>query len=382
MARPGEKGLALEELLKSYFSLAGYFAVRSVPYKVDDEDVTDIDLWLYERPGASTRRRMIVDIKNRRSPKAAERIIWTKGLQSALGVDSAIVATTDRRAAVRRLARALGVTLLDGDAIAKLGGSNRLKGDDHLHVDALDSTIKAVDAGRRSSEWRTAFQEARASLITGFGVQSANKNLSANAFFAEQVVVSQPESNSARVAIRLVYFTASLVAISLDFLLADHAFASPDDRRKVLIDALRFGQSETVPAIATVRTAIGLARQYAENGPIVAKQIEHGFHKDADRIPAEIIADHVPKLGAQDSLFNIARELERSAFAKTVPAFDSLSTEAKSFLGVILDFGGISREKFATAWPKGASTAPVTSKNENGAEGEEPKTLFSKPADT
>jgi hypothetical protein len=96
-AKPGQKGPALEELLKAYFWRAGYFVVRGVPYRLEDEDVTDIDLWLYERPGASTRRRLIVDIKNKRSPKVSERIIWTRGLQMALGVDNAIVATTDRR---------------------------------------------------------------------------------------------------------------------------------------------------------------------------------------------------------------------------------------------------------------------------------------------
>ena len=43
----GRKGLELEEVLKEYFWQAGYFAVRGVPYRLDDEDVTDVDFWLY-----------------------------------------------------------------------------------------------------------------------------------------------------------------------------------------------------------------------------------------------------------------------------------------------------------------------------------------------
>ena len=78
------RGPALEEALKAYFWQAGYFVVRGVPYRIDDDDVTDIDLWLYERPAALTRRRLIVDAKNKQRPKASERIVWSKGLQNAL----------------------------------------------------------------------------------------------------------------------------------------------------------------------------------------------------------------------------------------------------------------------------------------------------------
>ncbi len=88
-----EKGYLLEETLREYFRQAGYFAVRGVPFQLAGDDVTDIDLWLYERPTASGRRRTIVDIKNKVRPKAVERIVWTTGLRAALGVEAALVAT-------------------------------------------------------------------------------------------------------------------------------------------------------------------------------------------------------------------------------------------------------------------------------------------------
>jgi len=62
----------------------------------------------------------------------------------------------------------------------------------------------------------------------------------------------------------------------------------------------------------SIRTAIGLARKYVENGTAAAKQIEYGFHRDADRIPAEIIADYVARNTVSDALFNVAREIERA----------------------------------------------------------------------
>ena|SRR5262249_30509384 len=81
---PGGKGFDLEEALKAYFWRAGYFVVRAVPFRLNGDDVTDIDLWVYERPAALTRRRLIVDAKNRRSSRVSERIISASGLRVAL----------------------------------------------------------------------------------------------------------------------------------------------------------------------------------------------------------------------------------------------------------------------------------------------------------
>jgi len=350
ITRPGGKGLALEETLKAYFWHAGYFVARGIPFRIDGEDVTDIDLWLYERPAALTRRRLIVDVKNRRSPKVSERLIWIKGLQAALGVDGAIVATTDTRQSARKLARSLNVILLDGDAVSKLSNSEQLKSTDQLSSEEFDEIVRKVDKGRHSDEWRHNFHDARASLVFGMGAQSTNRNLAASAFFGEQTLLAQPNSEQAKTGVRLLYFTTALAAISLDYVLADQAFQSQDNRRKSIIGSIRFGDPEGVPGLQTIRAAIGLARKYIENGNAAAKQIEHGFYGEAEHIPAEIIAEYVARISTSDALFNTAREIAWASTSRVLPSFDRLSTEAKSLLGVVLDFNGISREKIALAW--------------------------------
>jgi hypothetical protein len=350
----GGKGYDLEEALKAYFWHAGYFVVRGMPYRLDGEDVTDIDLWLYERPTALTRRRLIVDAKNRRSPKVSERIIWASGLRAALGVDGAIVATTDRRPAARNLAKALNVVLLGGDAVAKIGHSEQLNKADHLRSEELDEAVKRVDDSRRSSAWRQNLRDARESLISDMGVRSANRNLAASGFFAEQLMAAQPRSEPAKIALRVFYQTSALAAISLDFALADQAFRSPEERRQAIISAVRFGDVGGASTQPTVWAAIGLARKYVENGAAAAKQIEYGFASDADRIPAEIIADYVSRVSGSDALFGVAREIERASLRLELPSFDEMSGDAKSLLGVFLDFNGVSREKIAEAWPRRA----------------------------
>ena len=106
-AKSNQKGIVLEELLRAYFLRAGFFVIRGVPISFEGDDLTDVDLWLYERPTGTTRRVQIVDIKYKQRPKAVERLLWTRGLVDALDVDGAYVATTDKRKNLRKVAKKL-----------------------------------------------------------------------------------------------------------------------------------------------------------------------------------------------------------------------------------------------------------------------------------
>jgi len=373
--KTGQKGPDLEETLKAYFWQAGYFAVRSVPFRLDDEDVTDVDLWLYERPAALTRRRLILDAKNKVRPKAAERLVWVKGLQSALAVDGAIVASTDKRSSSRRLAKSMGVILLDGDAIKKLASSTKLQLDDQHSSEVFDRLFKAVDTARRSNEWRLAILAARSSLLTSFGAHSANTALSAAGFFGEQAIMAAPKSEQAHVAIRGFYSSCAYAAIGLDYMLADLAFRSKDERRAALINGIRYGDIDSMEALAAIRAAIGLVRQYAPNGNSTAKQVEHRFEQQAANVPVEIIADYIARLSSADALYNVARELERNAYSLNMVRYDALSVEARSLLGVFIDFHDLSREKLADA-AGGVSRQPVAPPIVQSAQAEGTGSLF------
>src|SRR5579884_1845492 len=52
----GEIGYELEELLRAHFLRAGFFVVRGVPVSYGGEELTDVDLWLYDRPNGFARR--------------------------------------------------------------------------------------------------------------------------------------------------------------------------------------------------------------------------------------------------------------------------------------------------------------------------------------
>jgi hypothetical protein len=251
--------------------------------------------------------------------------------------------------------------LLDGDAINKLASTPKIKLGDQHSSEGYDGLFKAVDAARRSADWRSALLDARSSLLTSFGIHSANMALRVAGFFGEQAVLAALKSDQAQVALRGFYSAGAYAAIGLDFVLADLAFQSHDDRRAALISGVRYGQTNLREALTPVRTAIGLVRQHVSNGGSIAAQVERGFDQQAARVPAEIIAEYVARLSATDALYTIARELERNAFKIDIVHYDALSVEARSLLGVFLDFHGISREKIANA-ARGsfAKQAPAT----------------------
>ncbi|MBI4182439.1 MAG: hypothetical protein HY521_00405 [Proteobacteria bacterium] len=348
--KTGQKGFKLEEMLRGYFLRAGFFVIRGVLYRMDGEDLTDIDLWLYERPTGTARRRQIVDAKSRTKPKTVERLLWTKGLSEALDMDGAYVATTDSRAAIRRIARKLGLSLFDGEDLRRIEASDKVRMPERLTDEELWGLVRAVDKERKGKEFQTRLHDAKASVVDKFGPSTIVRSLEAVSFFASSTVSAYPGSPTAKLAGRLSYLSASLVAVGLDAIGVDAAFRSAEERRTIFINAIRYGNTDSTEGLEKLRLATALVRQYAENGSAIAQTIEEKLSKDLNGIPAEIVADQVVRMGPNETLFTVARELEHASYLRACPPFDRLDTSAKSFLGALLDYCGIERAKFATAW--------------------------------
>ena len=348
--KTGQKGSALEEILKDYFLRAGYFVVRGVPYRVDDTDLTDIDLWLYERPTGSSRRRQIVDAKAKSKPKTVERLLWTKGLAEALDVDGAYVATTDTRPIIRKIARKIGILMFDGKDLQRIRTSDKVRFSERLIDDELMEMIRTVDTDRKDTNFQRKLLDAKSSMIENFGPSTVVRSLDAVAYFASQVVSAYPDSPIAKLAGRLTYFSGALAAIGLDAVGVDMAFRPSEERRAILINSIRYGNTDAVAGQKELRVAIALVREYVDNGSAIAQTIKDETSKKLDHIPAEIIADEVVRMGTNETLFSVARELERVSYLRICPNYDQLSTPAKSFLGTLLDFSGIDRRTFAIAW--------------------------------
>ena len=136
------KGPAAEEALRNYFLSIGYFVARGCKFGFQGFDVTDVDLWLYGRTSPLSRERANVDIKNKKTPQALERIFWAKGLQATLGFDACIVATTDTRPDVRDFGLQHQVKVLDGRFLGRLTKSGRIQIE--REMDLLNNGVKEM----------------------------------------------------------------------------------------------------------------------------------------------------------------------------------------------------------------------------------------------
>lgn len=349
-AKSGQKGYDLEELLRAYFIRAGVYAVRGVPLKLEGDDLTDVDLWLYERPTGSSRRRQIVDAKSKNKPKAVERLLWTRGLSELLEVDGAYIATTDTRPLLKEMSRRLGVSVLDGTDLKRMADSEKVLLPNRLPEEVFLEKIKGVDKSRRTKHLQNSYSDLKAALIDNFGSGTVNRAFEHVSGFGHSLNASHPNSPGAEIALRLLYIAASICAISLDYSLTKVSFKSSDERRKTLLNVIRYGEENEDRGLEKVRIATALIERYAQNGRALAHTVAQSIRDEYSKIPAEIVVDFVLKNLKSDGLFSLARMLESRAYSKNLLGYDDLSPEEKSLIGAMLDFSGLDRANVAKAW--------------------------------
>lgn len=340
------KGFAIEESLRDYFADEGFFSLRSVPYQGDGETITDIDVFLYERSMSVSRRRIIVDVKNKKTPKAAERIVWVKGLQEVLGVDGAMIATTDNRVSIQRLARSVGVDLIHIGAF-KDHIHTQDSSDIYISQSEFESMVRETDKSRGETHWVEIIQSIKSILISGFGFRSANLALNAFKFFSTEVLSAPHNSLRLQCGVRAAYFAAACAAASLDFAMVPFALKTAEEKLHAAANGIRYGSSDSQIALTRVRTAGTLVKEFLENGDSAAKLIESRFLENAEKVQAEVIAQHISKSDASEVLFDPARCLLDESLSRELSRYEDLILPSKSLISVFLDFSEISRERFA-----------------------------------
>jgi len=360
--KSGQKGLETEELLRAYFLRAGFFVVRGIKLNHAGDDLTDIDLWVYERSATLARRRTVIDIKDKGRPQAAERLFFIKGLAEVIGVEGAGVATSDPRPRLRELARKHSLLWIDGVDLQRLKAADDFAAMERISEEDLLALTAKLDRSRSSRAFGDALAQIKSATADRFGAASANSALDAAQFYMREALAAFPGSEAAEISIRLAYLSVALAAAAFDFASADVALRPQGDRQKSMTDAIRYGEDRE-GAIQRMRFAEALIRDYAPNGAAVAQIIKERLASDLKAVPAEDLGEIAAKMSRTNMLFNVARALEHAAYEETLRAFDDLGPDAKSFLGAVLDFTAVDRKGFALAWktPDRIATAQVAS---------------------
>lgn len=334
-----EKGYANEELLRRYFLDAGYFAVRGAPFSFGSEDVTDIDIWLYSRTSAFARHTAIVDAKFKARPKALERVLWARGLKEILGVDTAIVATTDRRPIVREFGRLHDVPVLDGQFQALLRDRDTTGEPRRYTEEELKEVIVGGRNDKLNGAWGTRLAGARSRLLTSLGFDGCNGWLEDVRFFLEAGAVDgQPEG-----AFRAAYIVTAYLLIGLDYSMSEHAFRTADARRSAMEDGFRFGDEGADRAISLLRALELLSTQAFQDGGRAGKSMRDTAIAEFEALPVEILGEFFTRRDIGRSLFALARDFERAAYARDFVPPNELALLPKSTIGVLCDYHKLDR---------------------------------------
>lgn len=345
MAETLAKGAMLEEALRAYFIKAGYFVVRGVPFTYEGFDVTDIDCWLYGRASSVSREIAIVDIKNKRTPQAIERIFWCAGLQRAIGANRAIVATTDKRQEVKDFGRESNVLVLDGTFLGKLENK-----DAHLEQRLSDEEFVAVigenPLDKFEGNWKARMRKNKGLLARGPSFDTCIEWLAEGRYFVEQATTRQTQANK---ALRCLYLLCAFIAIGVDYELRDLSFTESAERSKLIAEGFTYGSKGRTGLKKLVDLSIGLVSAYANEGRAIATQVKSKIENSLDEIPTSILGDYFSRRDVLGSLFQTASEFESLAMARHFKHHGSASTEVRAFLGSLLDYWGIDRTHLSIA---------------------------------
>jgi hypothetical protein len=346
------KGPDLEELVRAYFDRQGLFAMRSVSLRFEDEEVTDVDVWCYGRQSASIRTRTIIDVKDKRSPKAFERILWARGMQLALGCDRAIVATTESSQKVARFAQQQNVALLSKQFLDRLG--TKIGPSTRLTLEQFVEKIRKYSDHKHDGDWIRQMSDAKSAVISLQGYPAFNKCMTTFRFFAERI---QTRPQHREQALRCAYLAAALACIALDAALEHVIYEESSSRYRAIAAGVTYGDTGDAKVQKSIETVLSVIGEGMSNGRVVARQAKDALDKLFENVRADIVAEHFSKEHNATTLFSVARELEDHAHQTKPSQIQVLSIEAKSALGVFADFVQVSR---AFLFTNGVSQEPAS----------------------
>lgn len=325
------KGELMEEKLRMYFLNNSYYVVRGTKYSYQGNEISDIDLMLFGRVSILSRERVNVDVKNKKTPKAFERILWTKGLQELLNFDNCVVATTEKKEAVRDFAKKNNIKLLDGNFLNKLTYTLS----ERLSEEELLSSLSSIVSYKHfpNQNWKIIYENSKSRLLDELDFSGYNSNLILLKYFINKVFDPQKKIFS----IRLLYILISHNLIILDYILKDIAFLEPDERKKILGNGFKYGNLGEIGLNRTLDMAIKITGSKYNTSQI---------KKLIDDIEVDILKEFFSKQEIIKNLFKWAIHFEKLGYSKNLIHPNNIDTELKSVIAIFLDHYKVNRKAF------------------------------------
>jgi hypothetical protein len=339
ITKKSNKGGVAEEALRQYFRSLGFFVVRGAKFKFREYEITDIDLWLYLNKTTITRERINVDIKNRRTPQAIERIFWTKGLQEVLGFEGCIVATNDRRPATRDFGSLHGVMVLDGNFMSRILGAYD-KPKDFIEEETLVSILNTPCIVDTRTTWTQMYMESKMDILVNLNFNGFNKLMNRAQTALEAYIVTYAEPT-----LRFLYTAIAFMLLSLDFKNKELSFLEKEYRKKSLIEGFLYGEAGKQRADEILEAAISLASHVRNRDLFTQTDLRAEIERQLSSYPAEDLAIYFAKPEVMKSLFDLAKQFYALVFFENIPAPKDLDSNLRAIIGLLADHYKLDRNK-------------------------------------
>jgi hypothetical protein len=367
-ATQADKGGLAEEALRNYFRSLGAFVLRGVPIREGRDDITDVDLWTYTRASVHARHIAIVDIKNKKRAKGYERVIWFRGLQSAVKANEAIIASTASRDNLRPFADRMGVRLLSQQVFQAVmtrfaGQQDRLTSEE---LEQMWKTVRVAGATPLSHRMKVNLEE------VGLGISFSALNTWIDEASSLLIYTLDHEREPGPV-MRAVLLCCALVAVGGDYLGRELAFSDQEARRDHFRNGLIFGRPDRNAARTYLAFAEKLVTDFVDRTGAAAATIRTGFNRAAEHLPVNQFIEFFARPTAGRELMDAALQLENAAFSKDTPRIALLSPEAKTVCFLIADYAGIDRKRLlgrTSTAPAAAAEKPSEGGQDKGANGD------------
>ncbi len=335
----GDKGAVAEEALRAYFCSIGYFVVRSVPFVYKNYEITDVDLWLYVKATSLSAERICVDVKRKRTPQAMERVLWTRGLKDLLGVDRAIVVTTDNRPEIRDFGADHGVGVLHGDFLQRVLSGYTVS--ERISEEALYAILKTPCVVNSDVKWPRWFSGVKANLIGRLNFDGCNTLLLDVKLCLDEYIAT---GKSSEVSVRLLYAIIAYLLICIDYTSRSFVQLELNARQAVLTDGFRYGEAGRQKTEEIVQMALQLLEDSGRTGMFSYQDLRREFKRQVADYRVEILGEYFAKAESLKRLFELARSFERNAYSKTLIQPDQCPSDQKGFIGLLCDLLGHDRK--------------------------------------
>jgi hypothetical protein len=304
--------------------------------------VTDIDLWLYG-PAGVFRERINVDIKNKRTPQAIERIFWTLGAMQVLKLDRCIVVTPETNPAVLDFGKRCNVTVIDGHCLKAIMAEAPA---DCLTEEEFAVAVRPADAEEKAKEFQRRYEGAKKRLLTHFSFDGCNLHLLDIRKCMEDLTAYPGMAASAR---RMLYVLVSYLTVTLDHLLSKAAFTDLGACCREVELGLRYGSSGRNRLDEFSRILEGCRTADNEDANRVINGIIARLQAGATELRTDIVAEYSVRQVGPGKLLELGRAFEQVAYARECPSIAGLQTDLKSAIMMLVDFCGFDRTR-AMKW--------------------------------